>query len=51
MKTRPSAHYQRTANTRRDQNGWLGSVIAIGFALIPLGVLLWAVPQTGIGMV
>lgn len=51
MKTRPSALYQRTANYRRDQNGWLGSVIAIGFALIPLGVLLWAVPQTGIGMV
>ncbi len=50
MKTRTSALYQRTADYRRNQNGWLGSLVAIGFALLPLGVMLWAVPQTGIGL-
>lgn len=28
----------------------LGAIIPIGFALAPLGALLWAVPQTGLGI-
>jgi hypothetical protein len=27
----------------------LSAAVPIGFALAPLGVLLWAVPQTGLG--
>lgn len=47
MKTRSSALYQRTA---RYQRSWLTNVVPVGFALLPLGVMLWAVPQTGIGL-
>jgi len=45
MKTRS------TANHHRGGANWLGSATAIGFALMPLGVLLWAVPQTGLSYV
>ena len=48
MKSRTSPLYQRSANTRRNQNSWLGNATAIGFALMPLGVMLWVVPQTGL---
>ncbi|MDF7774606.1 hypothetical protein P1X14_05050 [Sphingomonas sp. AOB5] len=51
MKTRSSALYQRTVHyQRRPATPLLGAVTAIGFALLPLAVLLWAVPQTGIGI-
>lgn len=50
MKTRSSAPYKRTVTNHRGQSGWLGSMAAIGFASLPLGVMLWAVPQTGIGI-
>lgn len=46
MKTRSPATAQRPGNA-----SWLGAGSAIGFALLPLGVMLWAVPQTGIGIV
>ncbi len=44
MKTRS------TANHNRGGGNWLGNATAIGFALMPLGVMLWAVPQTGLGI-
>jgi len=44
MKTRSSA-----AVHRRGDTSWLGAGTSIGFALLPLGVMLWAVPQTGLG--
>ncbi|MES2442468.1 MAG: hypothetical protein V4574_06525 [Pseudomonadota bacterium] len=44
MKTRMSATVHR-----RSESSWLGAGTAIGFALLPLGVMLWAVPQTGLG--
>jgi hypothetical protein len=43
MKTRSSA----TAH-RRGTSSWVGAGTSIGFALLPLGVMLWAVPQTGL---
>lgn len=51
MKTRQSAAWPRTVRPqRRTGTPLLGAAIAIGFALLPLAVLLWAVPQTGIGI-
>lgn len=44
MKTRSSA----TAH-RRGGTSWLSAGTSIGFALLPLGAMLWAVPQTGLG--
>jgi len=49
MKTRSSALYKRTASYRAGGNSWLAAGVSVGFALLPLGVMLWAVPQTGIG--
>lgn len=43
MKTRSTAAVHRHGNS-----SWLGAGTAIGFALLPLGVMLWAVPQTGL---
>ena len=45
MKTRSAANHNRGGGT------WLGNATSIGFALVPLGVMLWAVPQTGLGYV
>jgi hypothetical protein len=42
MKTRTTAHQHARGGS------WLGNATAIGFALVPLGVMLWAVPQTGL---
>ncbi|NML06401.1 hypothetical protein [Sphingomonas sp. G-3-2-10] len=51
MKTRQSAAYPRTVHPqRRTGTPLLGATSAIGFALLPLAVMLWAVPQTGIGI-
>lgn len=51
MKTRQSAAWPRTVHPRRRAGTpLLGATTAIGFALLPLAVLLWAVPQTGIGI-
>lgn len=49
MKTHSSPLYQRSAGYGRARNSWLGAGISIGFALLPLGVMLWALPQTGLG--
>ena len=46
MKTRSSAAAPRRGNT-----SWVGAGTSIGFALLPLGVMLWVVPQTGLGFV
>jgi hypothetical protein len=51
MKTRSSALYKRTENYQRGRNtGWLSGASAVTFALLPLGVLLWVLPTTGIGI-
>jgi hypothetical protein len=51
MKTRPSVLFQRTVRyQRRDHSGTLAATMALSFALLPLGVLLWALPSTGIGI-
>jgi hypothetical protein len=34
----------------RHRSNWVGNATSIGFALLPLGVMLWAVPQTGLGI-
>jgi hypothetical protein len=50
MKTRSSALYRRTARYHRGGgNSWLAASVSVGFALLPLGVMLWAVPLTGLG--
>ena len=49
MKTRESALYRRTVRYQRGTPR-LGGVAAVVFALVPLGVMLWAVPVTGIGI-
>ncbi len=50
MKTPTSALYRRTEHYQRGGGNWLSAVLAIEFALLPLGVLLWVVPATGIGI-
>jgi hypothetical protein len=30
---------------------FLSAAVPIGFALLPFGILLWAVPMTGLGIV
>ncbi len=47
MKTRPSVQHSRTS--RHSEASMLSAGVSIGFALVPLAVLAWAVPQTGIG--
>ena len=37
-----------SATAHRRGSSWLGASASIGFALLPLGVMLWAVPQTGL---
>ena len=50
MKTRSSALYQRTESYKRGSGSWLSAGAAIFFASLPLGVMLWVVPMTGIGI-
>jgi len=50
MKTRQSALYQRTVRYQRGGTPWVGGLVAILFASLPLGVMLWAVPVTGLGI-
>ena len=50
MKTRQSALYQRTVRYQRNRTPWLGGIVSVLFAALPLGVMLWAVPVTGIGI-
>lgn len=51
MKTRQFAPYTRTvSHQRRPGTPFLSGAIAIGFALLPLAILIWAVPQTGLGI-
>ncbi|MCW3836291.1 hypothetical protein ACFQ1E_11310 [Sphingomonas canadensis] len=50
MKTPKSALFQRTVDYRRGGTPWVAAGISILFALAPFGVLLWALPHTGIGI-
>lgn len=51
MKTRSSALFKRTVSyQRRDNSGTLAGTMAVLFALMPLGVLAWAIPATGLGI-
>jgi hypothetical protein len=51
MKTRSSALYRRTVRySRRDNSGTLAAVMAVLLASLPLGVLAWAIPTTGLGI-
>jgi hypothetical protein len=50
MKTRSSELYRRTESYKRGGTPMLSAAVAVGFAVAPLVVLLWAVPVTGIGI-
>ncbi|MBO9711290.1 hypothetical protein [Sphingomonas sp.] len=50
MKRRASALYRRTETYHRGRNGWLAAAVALIFASAPLAVLLWVIPQTGLGI-
>lgn len=50
MKTRSSAPLRRTDHYRGIGNSWLGAAVALAFAGLPLGVMLWVLPITGIGV-
>lgn len=50
MTSRSSALYQRTVRYRRGGSPWLGAVMAVSFALLPMGVMLWVIPTTGLGI-
>ncbi len=49
MKRRESVLYSRTLSYHRGGSHWLGAGAALLFASLPLGVMLWVVPMTGLG--
>lgn len=50
MKTETSALYKRIESYRRGGTPWIGASAAVLFASLPLFVMLWVVPVTGIGI-
>lgn len=50
MKKRESALYRRTMTYHRGGSQWLGASAGLLFASLPLGVMLWVAPLTGMGI-